>query len=192
MLKYLLGIVLGMAIVLTGAFIVSQKNDAGVNVGSLPEYLSDFDSRGTIEQEGHADKYPVLTDRNSISENNHADTFQDEQDKENDNQSDHVTDTDMAELDEDYEDIIEPASKEWVYSKSFNRRNQAESFAEMISSDSHITLEVFDMGFAKYMVGFRLNQDQSLDQALEEINRPKGRPNPLIMLKEDFQLLLDN
>ncbi len=191
-MKYLFGIVLGMAIVLTGAFIVSQKNDADVTTGSLTEYLSDFDLPQTIEQEEHVENDPVTSEMNLISEDNHADIFQDEQDKEDDNQSDHVTDTDLTELDDDYEDIIEPASKEWVYSKSFNRRNQAETFAELISSDSHFNLEVFDMGFAKYMVGFRLTDGQTLDQALEEINRTKDRPNPLIMLKENFQLLENN
>ena len=192
MLKYLLGIVLGMAIVLTGAFIFSQKNDANVKIRTQPEYLSAFNSPGTIEQEGHAENNPDMTEINSRTEDSHADTFQDEQDKENDNQSDDVTDTDMTAMDEDHDDMLKPVTIKWGYAKSFNRRNQAEIFAEMMSSDSRIALGVFDMGFAKYMVGFRLNQDQSLDQALEEINRPKGRPNPLIMLKEDFQLLENN
>jgi hypothetical protein len=82
-----------------------------------------------------------------------------------------------------------PVLDAWVYAKSFNTRGQAEGFARVIAKHSGVDLDVFERGFATYLVGIRLEQGAELDPVLKRINSQENRPAPLIMHRADFQLL---
>ena len=90
------------------------------------------------------------------------------------------------------EEPTPPVLDAWVYAKSFNTRGQAEGFARVIAKHSGVDLDVFERGFAKYMVGIRLEQGAELDPVLERINSQADRPAPLIMPRADFRLLENN